>query len=49
MKYVLAKAQNELHSKLLYKIGADKVVLPEMDIVWIAQSLVSTNILITFS
>jgi trk system potassium uptake protein TrkA len=46
VKYVLAKAQNELHSKLLYMIGADKVVLPEMDMgVRIAQSLVSTNIL----
>jgi trk system potassium uptake protein TrkA len=31
VKYVLAKAQNELHSKLLYKIGADKVVFPERD------------------
>lgn len=31
IRYVLAKAQNELHSKVLYKIGADKVVFPERD------------------
>ena len=44
--YVLAKAQNELHSKLLYKIGADKVVFPERDMgIRVAQSLVTTNIL----
>lgn len=46
VKYVLAKAQNELHSKLLYKIGADKVVFPERDMgMRVAYSLVSTNIL----
>jgi trk system potassium uptake protein TrkA len=44
--YVLAKAQNELHSKLLYRIGADKVVFPERDMgMRVAQSLVSSNIL----
>lgn len=46
VKYVLAKAQNELHSKVLYKTGADKVVLPERDMgVRVAQSLVSSNFL----
>lgn len=30
--YVIAKAQNELHGKMLQKVGADKVVYPERDI-----------------
>ncbi|MDR3270371.1 MAG: TrkA family potassium uptake protein [Peptococcaceae bacterium] len=30
-KYILAKAQNDFHAKVLYKVGADKVVLPEND------------------
>ncbi|MBV1820145.1 TrkA family potassium uptake protein, partial [Bacteroidales bacterium MSK.15.36] len=29
--YTIAKANSELHAKVLYKIGADKVVLPERD------------------
>lgn len=42
--YVVAKAQSEHHAKVLYKIGADRVVLPERDMgVRIANSLVSTN------
>lgn len=46
VKYVLAKAQSELHSKVLYKVGADKVILPEKDMgVRVAHSLVSKNIL----
>jgi len=28
---VVAKANSELHAKILYKIGADKVVFPERD------------------
>lgn len=44
--HVLAKAQSELHAKVLYKTGADKVVFPERDMgIRVAQSLVSTNIL----
>jgi len=44
--YVLAKAQSELHAKVLYKTGADKVVFPERDMgIRVAQSLVSNNIL----
>ena len=44
LKYVLAKAQNELHAKVLYKTGADKVVFPERDMgMRVAQGLVSTN------
>ena len=31
VKYAIAKAQSELHSKVLYKIEADKVVFPERD------------------
>ncbi|NLY50759.1 MAG: TrkA family potassium uptake protein [Firmicutes bacterium] len=42
---VIAKAQNELHAKVLYKVGADKVVFPERDMgVRVARNLVSTNV-----
>jgi len=44
--YVLAKAQSELHAKVLYKIGVDKVILPERDMgIRVAHNLVSSNIL----
>lgn len=46
MKFVLAKANTDLHAKILYKIGADKVVFPEKDTaVRIAHNLVSNNML----
>ncbi|HHV19341.1 MAG TPA: TrkA family potassium uptake protein [Thermoanaerobacterales bacterium] len=46
IKYVVAKAQNELHGKVLYKIGADRVVFPERDMgIRVAHNLVSSNIL----
>ncbi|PAB59433.1 potassium channel family protein [Anaeromicrobium sediminis] len=46
VKYVVAKAQNELHAKVLYKIGADRIVFPERDMgVRLAHNLVSSNIL----
>lgn len=46
VKKVIAKAQNELHGKVLYKIGADKVIFPERDMgVRVAHNLVSSNIL----
>jgi len=46
MKYVVAKALSELHGKVLYKIGADRVVFPERDMgVRVAHNLVSSNIL----
>ncbi len=46
VRYTIAKANSELHAKVLYKIGADKVVLPERDMgVRVAHNLVSTNIL----
>ena len=46
VKKVVAKAQNELHAKILYKIGADKVVFPEREMgIKVAKSLVSKNVL----
>jgi trk system potassium uptake protein TrkA len=44
--YIIVKAQNELHGKVLNKIGADKVVFPERDMgLRVAHHLISTNIL----
>jgi trk system potassium uptake protein TrkA len=46
IKYVVGKAQNELHGKVLYKIGADRVIFPERDMgIRVAHNLVSSNIL----
>lgn len=46
VKYIVAKAQSEMHSKVLTKIGADKVILPERDMgVRVAHNLVSSNLL----
>ncbi len=46
IEYVVAKAQNELHGKVLYKTGADRVIFPERDMgVRVANNLTSTNIL----
>ncbi|MBU5590633.1 TrkA family potassium uptake protein [Clostridium sp. MSJ-4] len=46
IKYIIAKGHSELHAKVLYKIGADRVVLPEKDMgVRVAHNLVSSNIL----
>lgn len=46
IKRVIAKAQSELHGKVLNKIGADKIIFPERDMgVRVAHNLVSTNIL----
>lgn len=46
IKFVVAKAQNELHAKVLYKIGADRVVFPERDMgVRVGHNLCSSNIL----
>ncbi|KGK87847.1 MULTISPECIES: TrkA family potassium uptake protein [unclassified Clostridium] len=43
---IIAKANSEIHAKVLYKIGADRVVLPERDMgVRVAHNLVSSNIL----
>jgi len=45
LKYIIAKAQNNLHAKILKKIGVDKVVFPERDMgARIAQRLINPNI-----
>ncbi|MGB5824525.1 MAG: TrkA family potassium uptake protein, partial [Proteocatella sp.] len=46
ISYVVCKAKDELQAKVLYKIGADRVVFPERDMgVRLAHNLVSKNIL----
>ena len=46
VKYVIAKGHSDLHAKVLYKIGANKVILPEKDMgKRVAHNLVSSNIL----
>ncbi|MBE6049889.1 MAG: TrkA family potassium uptake protein [Clostridium sp.] len=46
VKYIIAKGNNELHAKVLYKIGADRVILPEKDMgIRVAHNIVSSNIL----
>lgn len=46
VKRVLAKAQSELHGKVLQKIGADKVIFPERDMgTRVAHNLTSKNII----
>lgn len=46
VKTVIAKAQSEIHGKVLYKIGADKVVFPERDMgIRVAHNIISSNIL----
>jgi len=43
---IVAKAQNELHGKVLSKIGADEVIYPERDMgLRVAHHLISPNIL----
>ncbi len=44
--YLIVKAQNELHGKVLSKIGADRVVFPERDMgLRVAHHLISPNVL----
>jgi trk system potassium uptake protein TrkA len=46
VRYIIAKAVNELHAKVLYKLGVDRVVFPERDMgVRVAHNLMSSNIL----
>jgi len=46
VKYIIAKGHSDLHAKVLYKIGADRVILPEKDMgVRVAHNLVSSSIL----
>lgn len=42
--YIVAKAQNEIHKRVLEKVGADRVIFPEREIgARIASSLTSKN------
>ena len=44
--YVVVKAQDTLHGKILKKVGADRVVYPERDMgARIAHNLISSNVL----
>lgn len=46
VRYVIARAQNEVHKKILDKVGADKVILPEKEMgTRIARNLVTGNFL----
>lgn len=46
VNYVVAKAQSEVHGKVLFRVGADRVVFPERDMGFrVAQNLISSNIL----
>ncbi len=46
VKHIVAKAQNPAHAKVLYKIGANRVVFPEKEMgVKVAKGLVSSNVL----
>lgn len=44
-KNIIAKAQSEIHAKILEKVGADKVILPEHDMgIKLAHTLCNMNI-----
>lgn len=44
--YILCKAGSDIQAKILYKIGANKVITPEREMgIKVAQTLVSENIL----
>ncbi|MBM7625009.1 potassium channel family protein [Sporohalobacter salinus] len=46
VEHVVVKAQDQLHSKVLSKIGADEIVYPERDMgLRIANNLISSNML----
>ncbi|MDI6617125.1 MAG: TrkA family potassium uptake protein [Clostridiales bacterium] len=46
VKYVIAKADSDLHAKVLRKIGADRIVFPERDMgARVANNLFSASIL----
>lgn len=46
VEMVVAKAQDNVHAKVLYKIGADRVIFPERDMgIRVANSLVTSNVL----
>lgn len=44
-KYIIAKANSEIHGRVLEKIGADRVVYPERDVgMRIARTLIMPNV-----
>lgn len=46
IKHIITKANDALHAKVLYKIGANRVIFPERDMgVRVAHNLCSSNIL----
>ncbi|MFN2340901.1 MAG: TrkA family potassium uptake protein [Halanaerobium sp.] len=46
LPYVIVKAPDRLHGKVLTKVGADRIVYPERDMgARIAQNLISSNVL----
>ncbi len=46
VRFVICKGQSEIHKKVLMKIGADRVVLPEKDMgVRVAHNLVTSSLL----
>ncbi|MBM7866208.1 NAD(P)-binding domain-containing protein [Heliobacterium gestii] len=46
VRHVVAKAQNDLHGKVLTKVGADRVVYPERDMgVRVAHALVTSTVM----
>ena len=45
VNYIICKGQSEFHKKVLLKIGADRVILPEKDMgIRVAHNLVSSNL-----
>lgn len=46
IKYIVAKANSQIHAKLLYKLGADRVVFPEQEMgKRVANNLIANNLL----
>lgn len=46
VKKIIVKGNSELHEKVLYKIGADRVILPEKEMgIRVANNLVSSSVL----
>ncbi len=46
VKHIISKANNAMHAKVLYKIGANRVIFPERDMgIRVAHNLCSSSIL----
>jgi len=46
IKFIVCKGDSDLHAKVLYKIGADRIIQPEKDMgTRVAHNLASSNIL----